>query len=161
MKKLAVVLLLAFIAIQFFRPEKNIQTSPTEVKNHISATYTVPAEVELILQSSCYDCHSNQTKYPWYSNVQPVAWFLANHVEEGKKELNFSEFSTYTLRRQFKKFGEIIDEVDEDKMPLKSFTLIHKDAVLTDAQKTSLISWATSNKELMKSKYPADSLNKK
>lgn len=161
MKKLAVFLFLAFIAIQFFRPEKNIQTSPIELKNHITASYSVPADVELILQTSCYDCHSNQTKYPWYSNVQPVAWFLANHVEEGKKELNFSEFSTYSLRRQFKKFGEIIDEVDEDKMPLKSFTLIHKDAVLSDAQKTTLISWATSNKELMKSKYPADSLNKK
>ena len=103
------ILLLAFIVIQFFRPEKNQAEgiSPNDITN----LYTVPADVQLILKTSCNDCHSNNTVYPWYSNIQPFAWWLKDHIDDGKKHLNFSEFASYPIRRQYKKLEETNEEV--------------------------------------------------
>jgi hypothetical protein len=89
------------------------------------------------------DCHSNNTIYPWYSHIQPAAWWMNNHVKDGKKDLNFDEFLTYTKKKQFKKMEETIELVKEGEMPLKSYTWIHNDAKLTEAEKTALTDWAT------------------
>jgi len=158
-KKIGVVLALALIVIQFFRPEKNITTQPATT--HISKLYTVPADVEQILVNACYDCHSNNTVYPWYSNIQPVAWWLADHVKDGKKHLNFDTYTTYNLRRQYHKMEEVVEQVEANEMPMKSYKLAHSNARLTDAQKQLLITWANSVMNTMKAQYPIDSLVKK
>jgi len=161
LKKILYVLLIVFIVIQFFHPDKNINTGASAIANDISRAFPVPNNVQTILQTSCYDCHSNNTDYPWYAEVQPVEWWLNDHVEEGKRELNFNEFASYTLGRQYKKFSEIIKETKEDEMPLSSFTLIHRDALLSKDQKLVLAAWATAAMDSMKARYPADSLKRK
>jgi hypothetical protein len=155
----ALFLLGALIIIQFFRPKKNKQEG--EAINHISKVYAIPDEVNTILKKACYDCHSNNTRYPWYANIQPVAWWHADHIKDGKKELNFSEFASYNQRRQYRKMEEVIDEVKEGGMPLNSYTWIHKDARLTDDEKNKLIGWADSIRDTLKARYPIDSLIRK
>jgi hypothetical protein len=155
-KIVLIVLLVILIVIQFFHPKKNISTakSPTD----ISALYPVPADVARVLNKACNDCHSNNTRYPWYSNLQPVAWWLDNHIQEGKRELNFNEFASYPLRKQYHKLEEVSEQLEEGHMPLSSYTFIHTDAKLTDTEKAALTSWVDSIRGAMKAKYPADSL---
>lgn len=160
LRKILFILIAVLVIIQFFHPDKNTDDSPAEA-NDISKVLSVPDNVHDIMQKSCYDCHSNNTEYPWYAEIQPVSWWLNNHIVEGKDEVNFNEFATYSLRRQYKKLEEIIEQVKEDEMPLSSYTLIHKDAVLSKDQKLALSSWASSAMESMKAKYPADSLLRK
>lgn len=159
-KAFALLLLSALIIIQFFRPEKNISTTSAVLENDISKVYQIPDSVQVILQTSCYDCHSNNTSYPWYNNIQPVAWWLANHVIEGKNELNFSEFASYRIGRQYKKLEEINEQVKENEMPLASYTLIHTNAKLNTQQKLSLANWVTVLRDSIKKQYPADSLKR-
>ena len=130
-------------------------------KKDIATLYPYPDSVKQLLQTSCYDCHSNNTTYPWYSKLQPVDWWLDHHVTEGKRELNFNEFASYSLRKQYGKLKKIGDEVKEGGMPLSSYTLIHTYAKLDDQQKNTIINWANSVRDSMKNKYPADSLIKK
>lgn len=158
-KKLLLFLVVAFIVIQFFHPEKNIHTGISS--NEINKAIAVPEEVGKVLKTSCYDCHSNNTVYPWYASVQPVAWWLNNHIKEGKREVNFDEFASYSIRRQYKKLEEINEQVKEDEMPLSSYTLIHKDAVLSKEQKLSIANWASAAMDNLKARYPADSFLKK
>lgn len=158
-KKIVIVLLVVLVIIQFFRPAKNIATAKSA--NDITARIAVPADVQGILNKACYDCHSNNTRYPWYAEVQPVAWWLNGHIQDGKRHLNFSEFFSYPLRKQYKKLDETAEMVKEGEMPLKSYTLIHKDADLTQAEKEKLTAWTSSVMSNMKATYPADSLIKK
>ncbi len=160
-KKIAYTLLAAFVIIQFFRPAKNINAAASATTNDISKVFAVPENVQSILKTSCYDCHSNNTYYPCYNNIQPVAWWLNHHVEEGRGELNFNEFATYSARRQYKKMEEVIDEVKEGEMPLSSYTIIHKDAKLSQDQKLALSNWADAIRKDMESKYHPDSLKRK
>ncbi len=157
-KRFFLLLLAAFIIIQFFRPAKNVSAALSV--NDITTKYTVPQNVQAILKTSCYDCHSNNTVYPWYSNIQPVAWWLADHIKEGKKELNFSEFASYRISRQYRKLEEINEEVKDNKMPLESYTLIHGDAKLNEEQKLSLANWVVSLRDSIKAQYPEDSLKR-
>jgi len=161
MKKLFLILLIIFVIIQFFRPTKNIATDASAFKNDIATVFIVPDSVHQILQASCYDCHSNNTLYPWYNNIQPVAWWLNHHIKEGKRELNFSEFASYPIRRKYRKLDALIKEVKSDGMPLSSYTLIHRYAILSPDQKNTLINWATSVCDSIKANTPADSLIKK
>ena len=147
------------MVIQLFRPSKNMSATPSP--NDISTKYKVPEEVRNILKASCYDCHSNNTVYPWYAEVQPVAWWLNDHITEGKKELNFSEFTTYSIRRQYSKLAEINDQVKKDEMPLKSYLIIHRYAKLNDQQKSTMAGWVTLVRDSIKANYPPDSLKKK
>lgn len=156
LKKILLILIVGIIAIQFIQPKKNAgEEIPA---NQISAIIPVPDDINKILHRSCYDCHSNTTNYPWYSKIQPMAWFLNNHIIEGKRELNFSTFATYPIYRRYKKFKEIIREVKEGDMPMPSYTLIHKDAVLSIEQKLDIESWAKRSMREMEIKFPADSL---
>jgi len=158
-KRLFLVLLIAFVVIQFFRPAKNKAEGPS--KNDISTLYPVPEDVQNILKTSCYDCHSNNTVYPWYAEVQPVAWWLDSHIKDGKKDLNFSEFASYRIRRQYKKLEEVNELVKKDEMPLDSYLWIHKNAKLSEPQKLVLANWANAVRDSIKAHYPADSLVRK
>lgn len=155
-KILGIILLVALVVIQFFHPAKNIAATPS--MHHISKLYVVPANVEQILVKACYDCHSNTTKYPLYSKIQPVDWWLDDHIKDGKKHFNFDEFTTYRVARQYKKLEECISEIKEGEMPIESYTLIHKNAILTDAEKEVLFTWCDNIRDSIKAKYPADSL---
>jgi len=158
-KKILLLLAVVFVIIQFFHPEKNIHAGPSD--KHISRVIAVPEEVNAILKTSCNDCHSNNTAYPWYSRIQPVAWWLNNHIEEGKREVNFDEFASYSLRRQYHKLEEINEQVKENEMPLGSYTLIHKDASLSNEQKLAIANWTSTAMANLKSHYPADSFIRK
>jgi hypothetical protein len=158
-KRLLLFLGITFIIIQFFHPDRNI--SSAEPTNHISKQFPVSSAIKNVLDKSCGDCHSNNTAYPWYFNIQPVAWWLANHIEEGKREVNFDEFASYSLRRQFRKFKEIKEQIEEGEMPLSSYTFMHKDALMSPEQKQSLIKWSVDMMNEMKAKYPIDSLVRK
>ncbi|MBT5165791.1 MAG: heme-binding domain-containing protein, partial [Nitrosomonadales bacterium] len=103
--------------------------------------------ISALLQESCYDCHSNNTEYPWYNKVQPAAWYLEDHIQEGKDELNFNEWAEYSDRRKNSKLRSIISQIEEDKMPLDSYTLIHKDAILSDEDKRVIIDYMTALKD--------------
>ncbi len=161
LRAVGLLLLATLVIIQFIRPEKNVTKASTAFAGDISTVYHVPAEVDVILKNSCYDCHSNNTSYPWYANFQPVAWWLNDHVVEGKKEVNFSEFASYAPRRKYRKLEEVIEMVEENEMPLASYTLIHREANLTAEQKLSLSNWATAIRDTMKATYPVDSLIRK
>jgi hypothetical protein len=157
-KRFLLLLLLVFIGIQFFRPEKNISVGISA--NDITVKYAVPNDVKAILKTSCYDCHSNNTNYPWYNNIQPVAWWLKDHIDEGKRELNFSEFASYRIGRQYRKLEGINGEIKDGEMPLASYTLIHGDAKLNEQQKLAVANWVTALRDSIKSQYPEDSLKK-
>lgn len=153
------ILLLAFIIIQFFRPEKNQSTAVSD--NDITKKFAVSPEVQTVLKNSCYDCHSNNTTYPWYFNIQPTAWFLNSHIKDGKKGLNFSEFGAYRIGKQYHRFNDIIENVKQGEMPLDSYLWIHSNAKLSDGQKQLLTDWATNMRHYMEANYPVDSLTKK
>ncbi|MDQ6843677.1 MAG: heme-binding domain-containing protein, partial [Bacteroidota bacterium] len=129
--------------------------------NDITAKYTIPADVSNTLKTACYDCHSNHSEYPWYWSIQPVAWFMDGHINEGKHRLNFSEFAAYKIRRQYKTLDEINKEIKSGDMPLTSYTLIHRDAVLSDSQKLAISHWTTNTRKAIEAQYPPDSLKKK
>lgn len=136
---------MALVVIQFFpiilNESNYVPQSDFMVENQ------VPATIKNRLQVSCYDCHSNNTDYPWYSKIQPAAWFLEDHIQEGKDELNFNEWATYSDRRKNSKLRSIISQIEEDKMPLDSYTLIHKDAILSDEDKRMIIDYMTALKD--------------
>jgi Haem-binding domain len=159
-KKILLILLVVLIVLQLFRP-KLTNTATVASAGNINNSFAVPADIDQVLKTSCYDCHSNKTTYPWYASVQPVGWWLQDHVNEGKKELNFDEFGTYSLRRQYKKLEEIGEQVDEGEMPLSSYTIIHSNAKLTPEQKRQVMGWSEQLLNEMKAKYPVDSLIRK
>ena len=145
--KIIIGVLIILILIQFIRPARN--NGNAFGRNDFSHEVTVPDSVMKILKHSCFDCHSNKTVYPWYSEINPVGWWLNHHINEGKDELNFSEFASYSPTRKQKKLEKIADEVKEGKMPLESYTWIHKDAILTEQQIAAIVNWAnTATKKL-------------
>lgn len=147
-KKVLLTIVLLLLAIQFFRPKKNVsnQISSDAIEKH----YVIPEKTGILLKRSCYDCHSNHTAYPWYSNIQPFAWWLQNHVDEGKRELNFDEFNSYTVKKKKHKLDEVAEMMENNEMPLKSYTLVHKNAVLSSEEKDEIIAWAKALKEMIK-----------
>ena len=139
-KKILFLLLIVLVIAQFFGPEKN-QGDMASLDAFISETH--PSEdVKMILSESCFDCHSDVTRYPWYNNITPVNYWLDGHVEEGKEELNFSNWASYSVKRKDHKLEEVIKMVEEKEMPLPSYTWTHKEAKLTDAQINLIKDWA-------------------
>lgn len=159
LKRIAIVLLIALVVIQFFRPKENTHAGPSTM--HLSKLYPVPQQVGDIYTRACADCHSDNTYYPWYSKVQPVAWWLDEHVVDGKKHFNIDSFASYKLRKQYHKMEEIVDMVKSKEMPLESYTWVHSEAKLTDAERVALTGWATGVMDSMKAHYPIDSLVRK
>lgn len=144
-KKILVALLIVFIIIQFIRPAKNKseQLMPTD----ITKTINVPDKVLDVFKNSCYDCHSNNTRYPWYINIQPMGWFMANHIKNGKENLNFSEFGSYSKRKQANKLKSIALSVNDGSMPLPSYTIMHTDAKLSEENKKLITDWVANTKD--------------
>ena len=140
-KKILLLLLVAFIIAQFFGPEKN-EGSLESITAFVNETKP-NNEVVTVLKTACYDCHTNSTRYPWYNNITPVNYWLADHVRHGKGHLNFSEWESYSLKKKDHKLEELIEMVEKKEMPLPSYTWTHKDAILTEAQTEALINWAT------------------
>lgn len=159
LKKILLVLLLGFIVIQFIHPKKN--KAEGSQPNFIGNKHSIPPDVNTILTKACFDCHSNNTRYPWYTKLQPVHWWLDDHIRDGKAELNFDEYTHRPLRYQYHKMEELEEMIEENKMPLKSYTWIHKDAILTEAEKTKLTGWSKDVRIKMESLYPRDSLIRK
>ena len=140
LKKVLLLLLIAFIIAQFFRPEKN-NGDMASVEAFLTET-NPPEDVKMILKSSCFDCHSDHTTYPWYNSITPVNYWLEDHVKDGKKDLNVSEWPSASLKKKDHKFKELIEKVEKKEMPLDSYTWMHADARLTDAQRASVVAWA-------------------
>ncbi len=149
-KKILLALMIVFCIIQFIQPAHN--TSEQVVPADITKIYTVPDSVKHVLKIACYDCHSDNTRYPIYTYVQPVGWFMARHVKLGKADLNFSEFGTYSIRKQQSKLKAIINTIRENEMPLTSYKLMHADARLFKEEKELIMNWATVTKNNLQSK---------
>ena len=144
-KIIALILLVGFVGIQFVPTDLN--QSDTVPKTDFLLVNNTQENISALLQESCYDCHSNNTEYPWYNKVQPAAWYLEDHIQEGKDELNFNEWAEYSDRRKNSKLRSIIRQIEEDKMPLDSYTLIHKDAILSDEDKRVITDYMTALKD--------------
>ena len=137
-KKIALGLIGLLIVIQFIPQEKNLSD---DQQFDISKKYEIPADVQVILKNACNDCHTNKSTYPWYSNIQPVGFWLNHHINDGKKHLNFSDWSSYTLKKKEHKMDELHEEVAKGEMPLDSYTWTHGDANLTQAQIDAIVTW--------------------
>jgi hypothetical protein len=140
LKKIGLLVLLLFIAIQFIQPESN--KNDRLLATDISKVVSIPDSIRKILESACYDCHSNNTDYPWYVNIQPIGWLMARHIRKGKEDLNFSEFGSYTIRRQISKLKSIADQIKDGEMPLASYKWMHKSACLGQDKKAMITNWA-------------------
>jgi len=145
LKYVAWLALIAFAGIQFFPTDRNESYSTPETDFMI--INEVPVNIQQQLQTSCYDCHSNNTAYPWYNGIQPFAWYLEDHIKEGKAELNFNKWDTYSTRRKNSKLRSMMKQIESGEMPLNSYTLIHGDASLSKAQQTDLIEYILKLKE--------------
>ena len=145
LKSIAWVALISLLVIQFIPTERN-QTDIVPVTDFMLVN-NVPNNIKNKLQVSCYDCHSNNTKYPWYNKIQPVAWFLEEHIKDGKKELNFSEWESLSNRRKASKLRSIIKQIESGEMPLNSYTLIHKDAKFSKKETNEIINFITQLKD--------------
>lgn len=141
-KKILIGLLVILLLMQVMQPTKN--QSDTLSENDISKSYALPAGVHETLVKKCYDCHSNNTQYPWYVHIQPVGWWMASHIEEGKNHLNFSEFKTYPLKRANHKLEEVSEELGEGHMPIDSYLWLHPEAKVTTAELDAINGWIAS-----------------
>ena len=142
-KKVILAILLVFVMIQFIRPGLNDSNSIHNKQRDMITQLNVPANVAGILKTSCYDCHSNNTRYPWYAQIQPFGWLLARHIRNGKEDLNFSEYAGYSKRRQLSKLKSVHNSIKDGSMPLQSYTLIHSDAKLSEQRKSLILTWTT------------------
>lgn len=133
-------MLIVFIIVQFFGPEKN-QGDITTIESFLNET-NPPEDVKLILKESCFDCHSDFTRYPWYNNITPVNFWLAGHIKHAKEEFNVSNWVGNSTKRKDHKFEELIEMVEARDMPLNSYTWAHSEAKLSDSQIKSIIDWA-------------------
>ena len=145
-KKILVIGFVIFLLMQLYQPARN-ESYEQELTANFTKMYDVPINVETILRTSCYDCHSNNTNYPLYSYIQPARFFMEEHIKDGKKDLNFNEFGRYSKRKQENKLEAIIKQIKSDEMPLASYTLIHKNAILTPTQKEEIINWIIKTKD--------------
>lgn len=123
---------------------------PVNAEDDFINTMKMNDDIASIFKASCYDCHSNETKYPWYTAISPLKFWIGHHIEEGREHLNFSEWGTYSLPRAAHKLEECIEMVEEDEMPMESYTFIHRHAILTPKQKESLLNWLTINYDTLR-----------
>ena len=149
-KKIFLGLLVIFLLMQILQPARN--KSAQVMPQDISTLVPVPDDVQGILKKSCYDCHSNNTEYPWYAYVQPLHWYLNSHIRSGKEELNFNEFAGYTLRRRQNKLRAIENSLKDGTMPLSSYIMIHRNAILDPREKSILIKWVKNSRDTLNRK---------
>lgn len=151
LKVIVLLLVIGIVVLQFFQPKRNLEATSV---NDLLAVQQVPDDVALILKNSCYDCHSNNTRYLWYHRVAPVSWMVNHHVEEGKHELNFSEWGNLDLYDQITNLEEIGQETKRKTMPLKSYLLMHPGAKLNQEQIDRLEAWTNQlGEQLLKKSF--------
>ena len=150
LKKILLGLFIVFIVIQFIRPAHN--TSGQVLPTDITKTINVPDKVLDVFKNSCYDCHSNDTRYPWYINIQPMGWIMANHIKTGKANLNFSEFGTYSKRKQANKLRSLAETINDGSMPISSYTVMHTDAKLSEENKKLITDWVAKTRDSLSMK---------
>jgi len=138
-KKIGFIVLAIVIIAQFFSPEKNEGDVATLAAFFVETK--PPENVKKIIAATCFDCHSNHTVYPWYNSITPVNYWLNHHIEDGKKHLNFSTWSSYSLKKKAHKMEELYEEVEEGEMPLKSYTFTHAEANLSKEQIEAIVTW--------------------
>ena len=141
LKRIVLGLVVVFAGMQLFRPDRT--NPPVDSAQAVKATATVPPEVDAVFRRACYDCHSSETRWPWYSGVAPMAWGVADHVEEGRAAFNFSQWGAYPVRKRLAILEKVCDEVREGKMPLKQYLWLHRDATLSEADWKSVCDWST------------------
>jgi hypothetical protein len=146
-RKIALLIVMILVVIQFIQPNKNISDEGPITSNDISKVHAVPADVHDILVKKCYDCHSTTTHYPWYFNIQPIGWWLAAHVHDGKEHLNFSAFKEYSDKHAKHKLEDIGEVLDDGSMPLRAYTMFHKDSEITSRDKELISAWLKSIKD--------------
>jgi Haem-binding domain len=152
-KWLLIVVVCGFIALQFYRPAR---TNPAvDPSQSAEAHLEISPQVAEVLDQSCMDCHSNKTRWPWYTNVSPVSWFVANHVEEGRRHVNFSEWGTYNQNKKLKRLQEICEQVEDGFMPLSSYTPLHPGSELSAEEKKLLCDWANAERTRISSQQTA------
>ncbi|MEP1151810.1 MAG: heme-binding domain-containing protein [Balneola sp.] len=152
-KKILLGLAVIFIILQFFRIDKSVpETDPSK---DFLTLHSPPTQVKAVIEDTCYDCHSYKTNYPWYSNIAPVSWWLQDHIDHGREELNFSTWADYSTNRADHKLEEAAEMVLSEEMPLPSYTYSHWDANLTDDQKNELAMWF----EKLRTEMKADTLS--
>jgi hypothetical protein len=139
------VVVVLFVAVQFVRPAKTNPSSEQSlsIENHTQVSPTVAS----IFDRSCNDCHSNKTRWPWYSNVAPVSWFVINHVNEGRSDMNLSEWGKLDRNRQRRRLEDICEMVESGEMPLSSYTPLHPGSKLTQADVKAICDWSTSERQ--------------
>ena len=140
LKWLALVLACGFVALQFYRPARTNPVSDPSLS--IESRMQVSPQVTSVLNRSCIDCHSNKTRWPWYTNVSPVSWFIVDHVNDGRSHVNFSEWGSYDQNKQSKRLQEICEQVQDGFMPLGSYTPMHPGSELSAEDKKLLCDWA-------------------
>ncbi len=146
-KKIAWAIAIGLIAIQFIQPARN--ASGQVLETDISKAVSIPDSVQMILKKACYDCHSNNTIYPFYAYIQPIGWLLNSHIKEGKSQLNFSDFGSLPKRRQASKLKSIANQIKDGAMPLPAYAMLHKNAVLGKTDKDLIINWANNTKDTL------------
>ncbi len=147
-KTLRIVLLALlgiFVIIQFFQIDK--ENPPVVAEQNFVNIVSPPEDITKLLKDACYDCHSHETKYPWYTSVAPVSWWIAGHIEEGREHFNLSEWGTYDAEKKAHKAEEAAEEVEEGHMPISTYPPLHPEARLSDAQRERLASWFTALSE--------------
>lgn len=147
-KWILIVVVVIFVLIQFKRPART--NPPVDESQSIYARANVPPQVATILERSCRDCHSNKTQWPWYTNVAPISWFIVDHVNEGRRHLNISEWGKLDKDRQEKKLREICNEVTDGNMPLSSYTPLHPGSTLSADDIKTLCDWTNAERERLK-----------
>jgi hypothetical protein len=152
-KKILLGLAVIFIILQFFRIDKSVPE--TDSSKDFLTLYSPPTQVKAVIEDTCYDCHSYKTNYPWYSTIAPVSWWMQDHIDHGREELNFSTWADYNLRRADHKLEEAAEMVLNEEMPLPSYTYGHWDANLSETQKNELAMWF----EKLRTEIKADTLS--
>ena len=142
LKTLAIAGAVLLVAAQLKRPD--LTNPPTDASKTLAVSLAVPADVAVILKRSCADCHSHETSWPWYSRVSPVSWWLLQHVDHARKDLNLSTWGTYSAGRKNRKLNQICEQVEQKAMPLPSYLLLHPGARLSDADRARLCEWTKS-----------------
>jgi len=148
-----IVIVVAFVVGQFIRPD--FTNPPVNASETVWASTSVPDDVHQVLVRSCNDCHSNETAYPWYAKITPSNWYLADHIAEGRREMNLSVWNTYSPKKKMKKLEEVCEQVEQREMPLPSYLWLHGDAKLSDSDKTLLCNWAKAESSRIQSSIPA------
>lgn len=141
-KNLVIGVILLIVLMQVFQIDK--ENPPVDPSIDLITVMEPPLEVANILKASCYDCHSHETEYPWYTNIAPFSWWIGHHIEEGREHLNFSEWANYEEKKALHKLEEMYEEVEEGEMPLESYLWIHSEAKLSKRQSAALINWVKS-----------------